>query len=158
MTENGEGRGPSELRATARILVSYLKRNRLPAEKLPELISSVAASLKPADDRSQFSQTPALNPAVPIKRSIEPDYIVCLEDGRKFKSIRRHIQEKYGLTPVEYRRKWGLPPDYPMVAPNYSQRRAEIARILRAKRLGAEGDEPFRGACVRDILVARLGH
>ena len=118
MTENGEGRGPSELVATARILVSYLKRNRLPAEKLPELISSVAASLKPDDGRSQYSEAPSLNPAVPIKRSVEPDYIVCLEDGRKLKSIRRHIQEKYGLTPVEYRRKWGLPPDYPMVVQN----------------------------------------
>ncbi|TIR64726.1 MAG: transcriptional regulator, partial [Mesorhizobium sp.] len=105
---------------TADIVSAYVGNNPLPASGLPDLIASVSASVRKlaggAPVKESAPQTPAVNP----KRSVFPDYIVCLEDGKKFKSLKRHLSTDHGLTPDEYRAKWGLPADYPMVAPSYS--------------------------------------
>ncbi|MER8626104.1 MucR family transcriptional regulator [Mesorhizobium sp. M1143] len=112
---------------TAEIVSAYVSKNAVPVSALPELIESVNSSL------SKIGQTleepkPALTPAVNPKRSVTPDYIVCLEDGKKFKSLKRHLDTHYGLTPDAYRTKWGLPTDYPMVAPNYAAARSQLAK------------------------------
>ena len=112
---------------TADIVSAYVSKNAVPVTSLPELISSVNSSLsriaQPIEPEKSL-QVPAVNP----KRSVFPDYIVCLEDGKKFKSLKRHLGVHYGLTPNEYREKWGLRADYPMVAPNYSASRSELAK------------------------------
>ncbi|MGF7006819.1 MucR family transcriptional regulator [Aminobacter sp. BE322] len=114
---------------TAHIVSAYVENNKVPASGLPDLIASVNSSIqslgKPAEEPVEAPQ-PAVNP----KRSIHPDYIICLEDGKKFKSLKRHLSVHFGLTPEEYRAKWGLPADYPMVAPNYAAARSELARTL----------------------------
>lgn len=113
------------LELTADIVGAYVANNPTPAASLPELIAKVNASLsslgKPAPE-------PMPKPAVNPRRSVHADYIVCLEDGKKFKSLRRHLMTSYGLTPDEYRSKWGLPSDYPMVAPNYAAVRSALAK------------------------------
>ncbi|TIX18969.1 MAG: transcriptional regulator [Mesorhizobium sp.] len=112
---------------TADIVSAYVSNNPVPVASLPELIQSVNSSLSkiggPADP-----ETPALVPAVSPKRSVFPDYIICLEDGKKFKSLKRHLMTHYNLTPEQYREKWGLKPDYPMVAPNYAAQRSALAK------------------------------
>lgn len=114
---------------TADIVSAYVSKNAVPVTSLPELISSVNSSLsgiaRPIEPEKPL-QVPAVNP----KRSVFPDYIVCLEDGKKFKSLKRHLGVHYGLTPNEYREKWGLRADYPMVAPNYSASRSELAKSI----------------------------
>jgi predicted transcriptional regulator len=110
------------------IVAAYVANNTVPKENLASLISDVFRSL------SQLGQKTApveeLKPAVSIKRSVQPDHIVCLEDGRTFKSLKRHLMSHYNMTPQEYREKWGLPHDYPMVAPNYAQTRSELAKKI----------------------------
>ena len=110
---------------TAHIVSAYVEKNRLPASGLPDLIASVSASISglgtPAPEPA-----PALTPAVNPKKSVTPDYIVCLEDGKKFKSLKRHLT-LLGMTPEAYRAKWNLPADYPMVAPNYAATRSALA-------------------------------
>jgi predicted transcriptional regulator len=111
------------------IVSAYVRNNTLDTNELPELIRSVHAALvslsKPADDEPE-----PLKPAVPVKKSVFKEHIVCLEDGQKFKSLKRHLRSKYGLSPDEYRQKWGLPPDYPMVAPGYSEKRSKLAKKM----------------------------
>ncbi|TPJ54847.1 MucR family transcriptional regulator [Mesorhizobium sp. B2-6-4] len=112
---------------TADIVSAFVQNNAVPVAGLPDLISSVNATLKNLgrpDIVEQPPQTPAVNP----KRSVFPDYIVCLEDGKKFKSLKRHLRTDFGLTADEYRAKWGLPRDYPMVAPSYSATRSVLAK------------------------------
>ena len=113
---------------TAAIVSAYVSHNSIQAADLPALISSVNQSLKSVG-QPQAAVEPAadLKPAVPVKKSISADYIVCLEDGKKLKMLKRHLMSTYKLTPDEYRAKWGLPSDYPMVAPNYSKVRSEAA-------------------------------
>ena len=113
---------------TAAIVSAYVSHNSIQAADLPALISSVNQSLKSLG-QPQAAVEPAadLKPAVPVKKSITADYIVCLEDGKKLKMLKRHLMSTYKLTPDEYRAKWGLPSDYPMVAPNYSKVRSEAA-------------------------------
>ncbi|TGQ20031.1 MAG: transcriptional regulator [Mesorhizobium sp.] len=112
---------------TADIVSAYVSKNSVPVASLPDLIESVNSSLwkigQPAEPEKP-AQTPAVNP----KRSVFPDYIICLEDGKKFKSLKRHLAVHYGMTPAEYREKWGLKPDYPMVAPSYSEARSSLAK------------------------------
>lgn len=114
---------------TAHIVSAYVENNKVPATGLPELIASVNASIlalnQPVEAPVEVQQ-PAVNP----KRSVLPDYIICLEDGKKFKSLKRHLAVHFGLTPEEYRAKWGLPADYPMVAPNYAAARSALAKTL----------------------------
>ncbi|WP_281406163.1 MucR family transcriptional regulator [Mesorhizobium sp. B2-3-10] len=112
---------------TADIVSAYVSKNAVPVASLPELIQSVNSSLSKIGGPAE-PERPALTPAVSPKRSVFPDYIICLEDGKKFKSLKRHLSVHYDLTPDEYRAKWGLKSDYPMVAPNYAAQRSAMAK------------------------------
>ncbi len=114
------------LRLTAKIISAHVGNNQVAVAALSELIQSVHRSLAAA---GTAEPAPApLTPAVPIRRSVFPDHIVCLEDGKKLKMLRRHLKASYGITPEQYRQKWGLPADYPMVAPNYASHRSSLAK------------------------------
>lgn len=115
------------LEVTADIVAAYVGGNGVPASSLPDLIASVNAALSGIGSLAKPAE-PELVPAVNPKRSEFPDYIICLEDGKKFKSLKRHLNVHYGLTPEEYRSKWGLARDYPMVAPNYAAQRSALAK------------------------------
>ncbi|MDX8482416.1 MucR family transcriptional regulator [Mesorhizobium sp. VK24D] len=120
--------GRSELiELTADIVSAYVGKNAVPVASLPELIESVNMSLSKIGGPAE-PETPTLVPAVNPKRSVFPDYVICLEDGKKFKSLKRHLGVHYGLTPDEYREKWGLKPEYPMVAPSYAAQRSALAK------------------------------
>lgn len=121
---------PNLVELSAEIAVSYLSANSLPIEELPVLLSSIFHSVIQAASNNAREPAVRSEPAVPIKKSVTQEYIVCLEDGRKYKSIKRHIMNNYGLTPAQYRAKWGLPSDYPMVAPGYSAMRSALAKDL----------------------------
>lgn len=115
---------------TTNIVSAYVSRNPVPAEQISALINQVhAALMRVSTGQSQGSAEPP-KPAVSLKKSITPDYIVCLEDGKKFKSLKRHLRTQYNLTPEQYREKWGLNPDYPMVAPNYAAARSRLAKQM----------------------------
>ncbi|TGQ66638.1 MAG: transcriptional regulator [Mesorhizobium sp.] len=127
---------------TADIVSAYVGNNPLPASGLPDLIASVSASVRKLGG-VVVAESPSLVPAVNPKKSVFPDYIVCLEDGKKFKSLKRHLRTDYGLSPDEYRAKWSLPSDYPMVAPNYSATRSALAK---STGLGRKPAAPPAGA------------
>jgi predicted transcriptional regulator len=110
------------------IVSAYVSHNALSANDLPKLIADVHHALQGLKSPAPVEQTEELKPAVPVRKSIAPDYIICLEDGKKFKSLKRHLRTHYNLSPEEYREKWGLPADYPMVAPNYSATRSRLAK------------------------------
>lgn len=112
----------------ARIVASYVGANSLPASELPQLISEVHQALLRCSQDYNAPEREELKPAISVKKSVMPDYIICLEDGKKFKSLKRHLRTHYNLSPEEYREKWGLPHDYPMVAPNYARARSELAK------------------------------
>ncbi|TPM21719.1 MucR family transcriptional regulator [Mesorhizobium sp. B2-3-5] len=114
---------------TADIVSAYVSNNPVPVTSLPELIQSVNSSLSKVGQPAE-PEKPALTPAVNPKRSVFPDYIVCLEDGKKFKSLKRHLMTHYSLTPEAYRERWGLARDYPMVAPSYSEARSSLAKPM----------------------------
>jgi predicted transcriptional regulator len=116
------------LRMTADVVSAYLGHNALSASQIPEVIKAIYGSLQALEGSGSEGHADALRPAVAIKKSIMPDYVVCLEDGRKLKMLKRHLRTTYGLTPDEYRAKWGLPADYPMVAPNYAAQRSAFAK------------------------------
>ena len=116
------------LRLTAKIISAHVGNNQVAVAALPELIQSVHRSLTTAGT-AEPAPAPALpTPAVPIRKSVFPDHIVCLEDGKKLKMLKRYLHVRYGLTPGQYREKWGLPADYPMVAPNYASHRSSLAK------------------------------
>ena len=110
------------------IVSAYVSHNALSVTDLPKLIADVHSALKSLQASRAPEPAEELRPAVPVRKSIAPDYIVCLEDGKKFKSLKRHLRTHYDLSPEEYREKWGLPADYPMVAPNYSATRSRLAK------------------------------
>jgi predicted transcriptional regulator len=112
------------------IVSAYVTNNAITDEKLPDFIGSIRAALGKASTQSVEPEEVELKPAVPVKKSVTPDYIVCLEDGLKFKSLKRHLQSHYNLTPDEYRKKWGLSHDYPMVSPAYAAARSDLARTM----------------------------
>ncbi len=114
----------------ADIVSAYVSANQVPPSEIPALIRTVYASLQQIAGSSPAAVASAQEPAVPVKKSITPDYIVCLEDGKKFKSLKRHLRTKYSMTPDEYRTKWALPHDYPMVAPNYAKERSNLAKRM----------------------------
>ena len=118
------------LKMAVDIVTAYLSNNPLPAATIPDLIATVHGALtnigRPSDDTPQTSR----KPAVAIRKSVTPDYIVCLEDGKQLKMLKRYLRSNYGMTPAEYRAKWGLPADYPMVAPNYAKQRSEFAKQI----------------------------
>ena len=113
---------------SADIVSAYVGHNALSVADLPKLIADVHGALKTLRSNGVASTPAELKPAVPIRKSIAPDYLICLEDGKKFKSLKRHLRTHYDLSPEQYREKWGLPADYPMVAPNYSETRSRLAK------------------------------
>ncbi|HEY9218692.1 MAG TPA: MucR family transcriptional regulator [Phenylobacterium sp.] len=115
---------------TADIVSAYVGNNSVSAVELPALIQSVHRALAGISTGGEVVEAAPKEPAVPIRRSITPDYLVCLEDGRKFKSLKRHLRTKYNMSPEEYRAKWSLPKDYPMVAPNYAKARSDLAKQM----------------------------
>ena len=120
--------GQAILTLTAQIVSAHVSNNSVSSEALPDLIRHVHQALSGVGQPA--AEPEKLQPAVPVKRSVFPDYIVCLEDGKKLKMLKRHLQSAYGMTPDQYRERWGLPPDYPMVAPNYAERRSALARQI----------------------------
>jgi predicted transcriptional regulator len=115
----------------ADIVSAYVSNNTVSTHDLTSLIGDVYAALQRTSAGIVAEPLPEpLKPAVPVKKSVTPDYIVCLEDGKKFKSLKRHLRTQYNVTPEEYREKWGLPADYPMVAPNYAQARSDLAKKM----------------------------
>ena len=120
----------SFIELTANIVSAYVSNNPVPAADIPTLINQIhSALMQVSAGRADVAAEP-LRPAVRIKKSITPDHLVCLEDGKKFKSLRRHLRSQYNMTPEQYREKWGLPPDYPMVAPNYAAARSQLAKQM----------------------------
>ena len=115
---------------TAEIVAAYVSNNSVTAENLPNLIQDVHAKLQDVMEGAGYIGDEALKPAVPVKQSIFDDYLICLEDGQKFKSLKRHLKTHYDLTPEQYRSKWGLPADYPMVAPKYAEQRSMLAKQI----------------------------
>jgi predicted transcriptional regulator len=137
---------------TADIVSAYVSNNKVTAGELGRLIGDVHTALGRTPNPRMEPEPQPRQPAVPIRRSVTPDYIVSLEDGRKFKSLKRHLMNAYNMTPEEYRAKWGLPRDYPMVAPNYAKARSELAKTIGLGRKAAapkaqgSGSKRGRGA------------
>ena len=120
----------SFIELAADIVSAYVSNNSVPASDLPTLINDVHSALVRVMSGTAPAPTEAPKPAVPAKKSVTNEFIVCLEDGRKFKSLKRHLRTQYNMSPDEYREKWGLPPDYPMVAPNYAKARSNLAKQM----------------------------
>ena len=116
------------LELTTEIVAAHVGSNRVAIADLPGLIQDVYKTLLTVGTNQAMPEKP--RPAVPVKKSIFPDYIVCLEDGKKLKMLKRHLKTAYNLTPDEYRERWGLPPEYPMVAPNYARHRSRLAKEI----------------------------
>ncbi len=128
MPDNPGDRSYIEL--TASIVSAYVSNNSVASVEIPNLIGQVHSALLRVSGGQMAAPAEQLKPAVPVTRSISSDYIVCLEDGKKFKSLKRHLRSQYKLTPEQYREKWGLPADYPMVAPNYAAARSQLAKQM----------------------------
>ena len=124
---------------TAEIVSAFVTSNKVEQGELSNLIEKVHLALVKAPAAAAEPEKPVLVPAVPIKKSVMPDYIISLEDGKKFKSLKRHLKGSYNLTPEEYRAKWGLPRDYPMVAPNYAKVRSDLAKKMGLGRKSGAG-------------------
>ena len=127
MTENSSSDDSDMIAWTADIVASHVQNNTVAISDLPILIKTVHDSLSVLGGENPAEKP---QPAVSIRRSITPDFIICLEDGRKLKMLKRHLSTAYGMTPGEYREKWGLPADYPMVAPNYAKQRSSLAKKI----------------------------
>jgi predicted transcriptional regulator len=129
---SSEPSGESLLRLTADIVAAFVSENTVPAGQIPDLVRSVHGAMRGLGQAEAAPQKPAekQKPAVPISRSVQADHIVCLEDGKQLKMLKRYLRSRYGLSPEEYRRKWGLQADYPMVAPAYAQRRSDFAKQI----------------------------
>ena len=122
---------PTYIALAADIVSAFVSNNSVPVSELPVLIGSVHEALnRVASGSTQQAVEEPKTPAVPIKKSVQPDYIVCLDDGKRLKSLKRHLRTTYNLTPEQYRAKWGLPASYPMVAPNYAAARSELAKRI----------------------------
>ena len=127
MTEKSSTGGEGIVELTVEIVASHVQNNSVAISDLPQLIKTVHESLT----NLTYEQSPERpQPAISVRRSITPDYIICLEDGRKLKMLKRHLATSYGMTPEDYRKKWGLPIDYPMVAPNYARQRSSLAKKI----------------------------
>ena len=128
MAENSPDKTYIELTTT--IVSAYVGNNSVASAEIPNLIGQVYSALKRIASGQAAAAGEPLKPAVPIKRSVTAEYIVCLEDGQKFKSLKRHLRTRYNMTPEQYREKWGLPTDYSMVAPNYAAARSQLAKQM----------------------------
>lgn len=118
------------VRMAAEIAAAYVSANPVQAQEIPALIRTVYSALLEVAGVATAGLDTTPEPAVSIKKSVTADFIICLEDGKKFKSLKRHLRTRYGMTPDEYRTKWGLPHDYPMVAPNYAKERSNLAKRM----------------------------
>ncbi len=118
------------IQLTAEIVSAYVSNNTVPSSDIPALINQVHAALTRVSGSPGETPAEPLKPAISVKKSITPEYIVCLEDGKKFKSLKRHLRTQYNMTPEQYREKWNLPADYPMVAPNYAAARSQLAKQM----------------------------
>jgi len=112
---------------TAGIVAAYVSHNLVPASDIPALIDQVHGALAMISTGQRPAPPDDLSPMVPVRKSVTPDYLICLEDGKRFKSLKRHLRAQYNMSPDQYREKWGLPRDYPMVAPNYAATRSRLA-------------------------------
>jgi predicted transcriptional regulator len=133
--EQSSGDTPAGARTTAEltaeIVAAYFQNNAIAPADVPKFIRDVASALHHTDGPREPAQPePAPKPAVPVRRSVSADFIVCLEDGKKFKSLKRHLRTQYNMTPEQYRERWGLAADYPMVAPNYAKERSALAKKM----------------------------
>ncbi len=124
-----EAEGADLLGLTAEIVAEHVSNNTVSVEELPTLINQVYRSLSSIGQPTELVLEKP-QPAVPVKKSVFPDYIVCLEDGKRLKMLKRHLKTAYNMTPEEYRERWNLPPDYPMVAPNYARQRSKLAKEI----------------------------
>jgi predicted transcriptional regulator len=120
---------PKFIELTAKIVSAYVRNHSVPVSDIPGLISQIHAALARVSSGADLASEP-LKPAIAVKKSITPEHLVCLEDGKKFKSLKRHLRTQYNMTPEQYREKWDLPADYPMVAPNYAAARSELAKQM----------------------------
>lgn len=136
--------GQNVRRLAAEIVAAYVGANTIAAGQLPELIRSVVTTLSGLESGAEEPVVEPPKPPVSIRRSVTPDYLVCLEDGKKLKMLKRHLRTTYNLSPKDYREKWGLPADYPMVAPNYAARRSEFAKKIGLGRKPAEPKKPVK--------------
>ena len=118
------------LKLATEVVAAYVSNNPIPVSEVPAMLKTVHSTLGGLVGVSAGEMQTAQKPAVPIKKSVNPDYIVCLEDGKKLKMLKRYLRSNYSMTPEEYRAKWGLPADYPMVAPNYAAQRSEFAKKI----------------------------
>lgn len=125
-----EASGEELVRLGAEIVSAYVSRNTIPIDAVPELIRSVHTALEGLGQAQAPPPEERPKPAVPINKSVQHDFIVCLEDGKKLKMLKRYLRSRYNMSPDEYRRRWGLPPDYPMVAPAYAARRSDFAKQI----------------------------
>ena len=130
------------LRMAVDIVAAYVGNNTVPASQVPEVINTVFGSLTSLNGEMSEGLGEPPKPAVSVRRSVHPDYLVCLEDGKKLKMLKRHLRAAYNMTPEEYRAKWSLPADYPMVAPNYAAQRSEFAKKIGLGR--KKGQKPRR--------------
>ena len=130
---------------TADIVVAYVSKHQIDAGEIPNIIRNVHAALAKSANGVTETAPVEKTPAVPVKKSVTNDYIICLEDGRKLTSLKRHLRTAYGMTPEEYRAKWGLPDSYPMVAPGYSAKRSALARASGLGRKPAAGETVIKG-------------
>jgi predicted transcriptional regulator len=132
------------LRLTAQIVAAHVEHNAVQAEALPNLIQKVYQTLRDVGQGPEETAKPT--PAVPVKQSVRPDFIICLEDGKKLKMLKRHLTTAYKMTPAQYRARWGLPADYPMVAPNYAKVRSSLAKQIGLGHKAATSPSPKRRA------------
>jgi len=140
---------------TADIVSAYVAHNVISGEKLPDFIGSVYAALSKASTQGGEPPKVEVKPAVPVKKSVTPEYIICLEDGKKFKSLKRHLRTHYDMSPEEYREKWGLARDYPMVAPAYAAARSHLAKSMGLGRRAEIGATAQPGAAKSEKAGAK---
>ena len=126
------------LRMAVDVVAAYLSNNQVPAGQIPEVIHSVFGSMSALDGPKPELGSTLQKPATSIRKSVTPEYLICLEDGKKLKMLKRHLRTTYEMTPEEYRAKWNLPPDYPMVSPNYAKQRSEFAKQIGLGRKAGE--------------------
>lgn len=133
------------LRMAADIVSAYVSKNIIPAQQIPELINTVFSALAGLQGPAEELPSEPLKPAIPVRKSVTPEYIICLEDGKKLKMLKRHLRSTYNMSPDEYRARWGLPPDYPMVAPNYAAQRSDFAKKIGLGRGSGRGEAKKTG-------------
>jgi predicted transcriptional regulator len=138
MAEPAPHRRPAQqvLRLTTTVVAAYLRKNPILGPQIADIIGAVYRSLKTLEGAADAPATQQ-RPAVPVRKSVHADYLICLEDGKKLKMLKRHLRSSFNLTPDQYRQKWGLPLDYPMVAPNYADQRSAFAKKIGLGRAGS---------------------